>query len=68
MTLGSNWSKEVIHANRYHRSDLTKKELCKASPAAVLRLAKYLHLNVEGMGHEQICRLIYWRLAHESRE
>ena len=49
-------------------ADLTKKELCKASPAAVLRLANYLHLNVEGMGHEQICRLIYWRLAHESRE
>jgi hypothetical protein len=49
-------------------ADLTKKQLYKASPAAVLRLANYLHLNVDGMGHEQIARLIYWRLAHQSTE
>ncbi len=43
-----------------------RSELMKAKPEALVRLAKFLKLDVEGMSHRQISKLIMWRL-HRNR-
>lgn len=36
--------------------------LKKAKPENVIRLAKFLKLNIDGMSMRQIIKLVYWRI------
>lgn len=42
---------------------ITVAKLKKAKPENLLRLARSLKLNTEGMSHRQIARLIRWRIT-----
>lgn len=42
---------------------LTLKQLRKAKPENVIRLAKWLQLYIDGMSLGQIIRLIRWRVT-----
>ena len=46
---------------------MKKSELKYAKPENVIRLARYLKLNIEGMSNRQIIKLVYWRL-HKNRQ
>lgn len=45
------------------QNSLSVGQLKKAKPENLIRLAKALKLNVEGMSHIQIARLIHWRVT-----
>ena len=42
---------------------IAKQNLLNAKPENLIRLAKHLGLDIGGMRHKQIARLIYWRLT-----
>jgi len=42
---------------------IRRRTLYKAKPENVVRLARFLKLNVDGMSHRQTCRLVAWRLS-----
>ena len=42
---------------------MTKGTLKRAQPDALLRLARYLNLKVDGMSHAQIAGLVRWLLS-----
>lgn len=42
---------------------IRKRDLYNSKPDNLIRLANYLGLNIEGMRHKQLARLIYWRLT-----
>ena len=48
-------------------SGISKDDLRRAPPEAVLRLAKYLRLRTDGMSVRQVIRLIRWRLHRNRR-
>lgn len=37
--------------------------LLKAKPEYLIRLAKWLHLHIDGMSHRHIAKLVYWRIT-----
>lgn len=43
------------------------KKAIKVNPDGVIRLAKFLKLNIQGMKMKQIVILIYWRIAREYK-
>ena len=47
--------------------DLNKEELKIAPKESVIRLAKYLQLNIDGMSHNQVVRLIRWKLTRRKK-
>ncbi len=49
------------------RNHLSKDELYRSKEHSVRRLATYLHLDVDGMRHKQICRLVYWRVTRREK-
>ena len=42
---------------------ITKEQLRKARPENVIRLAKWLKLDIEGMSIKQIINLVRWRIT-----
>lgn len=43
--------------------------LKKAKPENVVRLAKWLKLDIDGMSHRHIVKLVKWRITrHKKRE
>lgn len=42
---------------------IKKHHLKNAKPENVVRLAKFLKLNIDGMSHKQIISLVWWRLT-----
>lgn len=42
---------------------MRRRTLLKAKPEYVLRLAKWLHLHIDGMSSRQIAKLVYWRIT-----
>ena len=42
---------------------ISRADLKKAKPENVIRLAKWLKLNIEGMSIRQIIQLVYWRIT-----
>ncbi len=42
---------------------IRKKDLYNSKPNNLIRLANHLGLDIVGMKHRQIARLIYWRLT-----
>lgn len=45
---------------------ITRSTLKKCKPENVIRLAKYLKLNIENMSYGQVIRLIHWRLRRKT--
>lgn len=46
---------------------LKRGTLQKSKPENLIRLAKWLRLNITGMGHNQIAGLVYWRITRSKR-
>jgi hypothetical protein len=42
------------------------KTLRKAKPEAVLRLANWYHLHIDGMSYRQILKLVKWRVTRNG--
>jgi hypothetical protein len=42
---------------------MKRSTLRQAKPENVLRLAKWLHLQIDGMSHRQIIHLVRWRIT-----
>ena len=42
---------------------ITTKQLKKAKPENVIRLSKWLKLDIEGMSLRQVIKLIRWRIT-----
>lgn len=42
------------------------RHLKKARFENLLRLARSLHLDTEGMSHGQVARLVYWRITRNG--
>lgn len=47
---------------------ITIAHLRHAKPENVIRLDKWLNLNIEGMSIRQIIKLIYWRITRDDHK
>lgn len=45
---------------------IEKYQLLKSRPENLSRLARFMHLKIDGMSAGQIARLIYWRITRED--
>ena len=46
--------------------EIKKRHLMNAKPENLIRLAKSLRLQINGMSHKQIAKLVYWRIRRDN--
>jgi hypothetical protein len=53
----------MISMGMYYRYNLSKHSLREARPENLSRLARFLRLRIDDMSHNQIVKLVYWRIT-----
>lgn len=52
----------------HDRSQITKRQLRKARPKDVRRLARWLHVrNIDTMSHRQLIKFLHWLFTRRER-